>query len=180
MPWKFSFGTSVWCLFKKKKKEKYQIYPADHFWGFLVNHPITSSFISRNGCANPGCMCQSVICQRCSSRANWQACGDFIPSGKYSAFLPPNWKCQRRGAILSDNYWNLVIQSQWLMKAVNTFLLWSSKREHLIIHNTQPLWRTEWWELSFYFYFYSFEGHGGKFKGCVVLNFFTLLFVCSS
>lgn len=66
--------------------------------------------------------------KRCSSGANWQACSDFIVTGKHSAFLPPHWKCQRRGAVLSNSYWNVVMQSQWLIWALNTSLRRTSKR----------------------------------------------------
>lgn len=98
----------------------YQVYQIHNFWGFLVNHHVKSTSICSGGCANPWCICQALISQRCSLGANWQAC-DFIMTGKYSAFLPPNWKCQCRGAILSNSYWNVVIQSQWLIRAINTF-----------------------------------------------------------
>lgn len=73
--------------------------------------------------------------KRCFLGTNWQAC-DSIMTGKYSAFLPPNWKCQCRGAILSNSYWNVVIQSQWLI--IRALILhWSSKSQCQIIQITE-------------------------------------------
>lgn len=60
--------------------------------------------------------------ERCSSRANWQACSDFILTGKHSAFLPPHWKCQCRGATRATVIETWRRDGQWLIRAVNTFL----------------------------------------------------------
>lgn len=66
------------------------------FWGFLVNHHGSSGSIrSGGGCANPWCIWQAVICQRCSSGDNWQAWSDSILT---AFFLPPNWKMSAQGS----------------------------------------------------------------------------------
>lgn len=78
--------------------------------------------------------------ERCSSRANWQACSDFILTGKHSAFLPPRWKCQCRGATRATVIETWRREGQWLMRAVNTFFSELQRGERRVIFFTRSPW----------------------------------------
>lgn len=78
--------------------------------------------------------------ERCSSRANWQACSDFILTGKHSAFLPPRWKCQCRGATQATVIETRRREGQWLIRAVNTFCDTLQRGERRVIFFTWSPW----------------------------------------
>lgn len=78
--------------------------------------------------------------ERCSSRANWQACSDFILTGKHSAFLPPRWKCQYRGATRATVIETRRRDDQWLIWAVNTFFCELQRGMRRVISFTRSPW----------------------------------------
>lgn len=108
----------------------------DHLWGFLLNHIAKSGFTSSGGCANPWCIWQAVICQTCSSGANWQARCDFILASIPCFFLQTGNISAKEPAC--NNYWDVVIHGWWLIRAVNL--------HHLDIHDN-------WWQLTWSFFF---------------------------
>lgn len=67
--------------------------------------------------------------ERCSSRANWQACSDFILNGKHSAFSSSSLEMSVQGSRSSNSYWDVATRRPMINTGCKYLLQRTSKRD---------------------------------------------------